>query len=111
MTASCGFVEMCVVAKRLQFSGHLTRVSGMDAIVSARRGKQNGRISLSGLSSLVSGEAADKCPVRRVVRVTVLRHQTCTGQQSCVTAHVDQRDRAEQRAEELREADKHIGYQ
>src|SRR5262249_35267475 len=95
------FVEMCFVAHCLQLRRHLAGVAWMGAVVAAAGRDQDRRIGLARRRDVIGGEAREELPILRLVGIAVFVDPPRAGAQLGVSAHVDDRDRAEQRAEAL----------
>ena len=111
VTAGRRLVEIGLISHRLQLGRHLAGVAGMDAVVAPRGGDQDRRIFLAGLCGVIGGIGLQPRPLLGLVGIAIFRDPARAREQLCVAAHVDQRDRAEQRAEALGIARQHVGDQ
>ena len=69
---------------------------------------QDRRVFLSGCGRMIGGIGLEVFPVLGIFRIAVLRNPARSGKKLGVTAHVDQRDRAEQHAETLWITGQHV---
>src|SRR5579883_1740185 len=100
VTAGRRLVEVrLAVPHRLQLGGHLAGMAGMHPVVAPRGGEQGRRIEPARLGRVIGRIGLEPGPFLRLVWIAVLGDPARAGQQLAVAAHVDQRDRAEQRAE------------
>ena len=82
--------------------GHLAGVSRVDAVVAGGGREQRAGVLDVGLHVLVGRVLADVGPVVGIVRVAVLGHPACAGQQLVVAPHVQQGHLGHHRIEEVR---------
>ena len=111
MTAGGRLVEIHLVAERPELRRHLAGVAGMHAVVAARGGEQDRRIADIGAHGVIGRDLAQKGPVLRLVGVAVFGDPARAGAELGVAAHVEQRHRAVDRAEQLRIAGEHVADQ
>src|SRR6516162_9426819 len=105
------FVKVGLIAHYLQLCRHLAGMAGMHAIVAPTRRDQDRRVGPARDRGVIGGNPGEKLPVGRVVWIAEFGNPARPGVQFRIAAHVDQRDRAEQRPEALRIAGQHIGNQ
>src|SRR5215471_15146713 len=104
-------VEMRFIPHRLQLGGHLAGVAGMGAVVATARRDQDRWIGTSWSRRVIGGNPGEELPVLGLVGIAIFIGNRGPDQQLGIAAHVDDRNRAEQRAEALWIARKHVGNQ
>src|SRR6516164_7855068 len=104
-------VKVGLIAHRLQFCRHLAGVAGMHPVVAPARRDQDWWVMPPRDRGVIGRNSGEKFPVRRIVGIAVFGDPARPGVQFRIAAHVDQRDRAEQRAKALRIAGQHVGDQ
>src|SRR6516164_745580 len=111
VTASGGLVKVGLIAHCLQLCRHLASMAGMHAVVAPAGCDQDWRVLPARHGVVIGGDFLKKLPVHGISGVAIFGYPARAGVQFCIAAHVDQRDRAEERTKPLRITGQHVGDQ
>src|SRR5882672_10259356 len=111
MAALRRLIEEHSVAKLFETRRHLAGVSRMHAIIACRGPQENRWIGLPRLGEMIGRDLLEEGPVVGFVRIAVYGDPARAREQLAVATHVEQRDRAPDRAEPLRVAREHVADQ
>ena len=100
-----------VLAQPLHLGDHLPGMSGMHPVVAGRGGEQGAGIGHIGLQVVVGREGLDELPLFGQVGIAILGHPAGSRQQLVEPPHVEQRDLADNRAEEIGPAGQHVAHE
>src|SRR5215813_3572431 len=108
MAALRRLIEEHGMAERFETRRHLAGVSRMNAIIACRGPQQDRRIGLSRVGEMIGRDLLEKGPVVGFVGIAVFGDPARSREELAVAAHVEQWDRAPDRAETLRVTRQHV---